>query len=174
MAYVALEVCCSPQGNEKYPTPTTIRIAKIFANADDLTKNFSNDIIIRAESEYIGQDVYYLLWKLDEPLNIDRCTISENRISNCGMWLPDSERIYTESELEVELVPPEIIKQRARQKAAAERAANRGNARRNVTDYTDGNDERYGDCYERRSRTSSSTSQFSTSAWSGTPWKTFA
>jgi hypothetical protein len=124
MAYVCLEVKCSPTGEEKFPVPTTIRIARIFADAADAAKSFPSDQIIKADAAYAGQDVCYLLWKTDEPLNIDRCVETGNVISNCGMWLPADRRIYGETcDLSVELVPPARLIERQRQRAAAQRVA---------------------------------------------------
>lgn len=104
--------------------PTTIRIARIFADAADAAKSFPSDQIIKADAAYAGQDVYYLLWKTDEPLNIDRCVETGNVLSNCGMWLPADRRIYGETcDLGVELVPPARLADRQRQRAAAQRVA---------------------------------------------------
>lgn len=123
MAYVVAEISCSPNGEERFPVPTTIRICRIFADAADAAAEFESDKLFKAESEFSGQDVYYVLWKLDTQLNLDRSIVQENVISNCGMWLPQNSRIYNEvADLEVEIVPPERVKQRAKQRAAAERA----------------------------------------------------
>lgn len=124
MAYVCVEVSCAPNGEEKYPVPTTLRMVRIFADAREAAQEFTQDQIIKAESEYSGQDIYYLLWKTDEPLNLDRVIVQDNTIHNCGMWLPESERIYNDvSDLEVELIPPQRIKQRAKQREMAQRNA---------------------------------------------------
>jgi len=122
MAYVVAEISCSPNGDERYPVPTTIRICRIFADAADAAAEFESDKLFKAESEFSGQDVYYVLWKLDTQLNLDRSIIQENIIANCGLWLPQNSRIYNEvADLEVEIVAPERVKQRAKQRAAAER-----------------------------------------------------
>ena len=119
MAYVCVEVCCSPNGDERYPVPTTLRMVAIYANRKEALEK-CEDQAIKAQSEFAGQDIYYLLWKTDEPLNIDRNITQDNTISNVGSWLPDSERLYgVVSDLKVELVPPERIKQRAAQREKA-------------------------------------------------------
>jgi hypothetical protein len=124
MACVCVEVCCSPNGEDKYAVPTTIKIVRIFADTREAAKEFSTDQAFKAESEFAGQDIYYLLWKTDEPLNIDRCIVGDNTISNVGMWLPDSDRIYSDvSDLEVELVPPQRVKARAKVRERAQRQA---------------------------------------------------
>uniref|UniRef100_A0A6C0IV10 Uncharacterized protein n=1 Tax=viral metagenome TaxID=1070528 RepID=A0A6C0IV10_9ZZZZ len=176
MAYVAVEVSCSPKGVEKYPVPTTIKIAKIFASVAEISREFAEDKIIKAESECTGQDVYYLLWKLDTPLNLDRCIQKDNIISNCGMWLPDSQRLYADgANLNVELVPDEKIQQRARERAAAEKAAQRlkKGTRRNVDDYPSEEAEALGDYEHKRRHVSSDGARFSRTN-SGTPWNKFA
>lgn len=118
MALVCLEISCAPTGDEKYPVPTTIRVARIFATRDEARHEFGDDMIYRPDPEYAGQDVYFCLWDTSEPLNIDRCRAQDNTLSNCGMWLPDTERVYGATDLEVELVPPERIRARKKQKAA--------------------------------------------------------
>ena len=111
MALVCLEVSCAPNGEERYPVPTTVKIVRIFADAREAAKEFPDDRIHPAESEYGGQDVYFVLWKTDDPLNIDRCATQGNNISNCGMWLPQSERVYGNvTDLEVELIAPQRIR----------------------------------------------------------------
>ena len=122
MAYVCVEISCAPNGEEKYPVPTTLRIARIFADSKEAAKEFDQDLFYKAEPEVSGQDIYYLLWDTRKPLNLDRFRVHDNSISNCGMWLDDNERIFGDVELNVELIPPERIKVRNRAKAAAVRA----------------------------------------------------
>lgn len=124
MAYVVAEISCAPHGEEMYPVPSTFRICRIFANATEAEAEFGQDAIYKAPIEYSGQDVYYVLYKLDEPLNLDRCIQPANTINNCGMWLSSEQRIYGDvSDLNVELVPPERLRARAREKAAAAKMA---------------------------------------------------
>ncbi len=125
MAYLLVEIACSPVGTEKYPVPTTIRIARIYASADEAASEFPTDQIVPPPSEYRGQSLYYVLWKSDDPLNLDReATEGENIVSNCGMWLEMSKRPTGDvTDLSVELVPPERVKARAKQRALAQRAA---------------------------------------------------
>lgn len=188
MAYVVVEICCAPNGEHKYAVPTTLRIARIFADATEAAKEFAQDTYYKAESEYAGQDIYYVLWKLDEPLNLDRCIIQDNSISNCGMWLPDSERLYADvGDLEVELMPPERIKQRAKAKAQAEKAAlaaaqksRRGNVKIARGGDDDGNENIGGGGGDGEYHSSSSSSSHNPNARyargiaAGTPWKKFA
>ncbi len=124
MAYVCVEVSCSPNGDTRYPVPTTLKIVRIFASAEEATHEFPEDQAFKAESEFTGQDVYYLLWKTDEALNLDRNVVADNTISNVGGWLPDSDRMYTDvSDLAVELIPPARIKARAKERERAQKAA---------------------------------------------------
>lgn len=123
MPLVCLEVSCAPNGTEKYPVPTTIRLARVFAGATDAAKHFDGDLLWAPDAEYAGQDVYYVLWDTSEPLNIDRTRNPENIVSNCGHWLSDEQRLYGNTELEVEMVPPEKLRERERMRRAAERTA---------------------------------------------------
>lgn len=123
MALVCLEISCSPHGDDKYPVPTKIRVARVFADATQAAREFGDDMMYRADTEYAGQDVYFVLWNTSEELNLDRMRSADNTVSNCGMWLPDSARVYGITDLEVELVPPEKIKARTRKTAKAVREA---------------------------------------------------
>jgi len=130
MAYVCLEISCQPNGEEAYPVPTKIRIARIFSDAVEAAEEFPEDQIIKADTAYSGQDIYYVCWKTDEPLNIDRYLETDNCISNCGMWLPDEQRIFGNvCDLSVELVAPARLADRQRKRVAAQRAADAADAR---------------------------------------------
>ena len=171
MACVCLEVCCSANGDDKYPVPTTIKIVRIFADEREAAREFPEDQAIKAESEFLGQDIYYLLWKTDEPLNIDRCIIGDNSISNVGMWLPDSERIYTDvSDMGVELVPPQRIKARAKARELAEKKKQKTKPRREtVVEYEDGEERPY---YQTSSRIGSASGGNAIGRGTqGTPWR---
>lgn len=119
--YAIVEVNCAPTGSESYPVPTTMRIARIFADGAEAAREFPEDKLIEPDAEYRGQDVYYVLWRMDEPLNLDRCIVKENTISNTGMWLPASERIFSNTTdlTTVKVAAPDRVKQRAQKKAAA-------------------------------------------------------
>jgi hypothetical protein len=126
MVYAIVEVCCSPNGDEKYPVPTTLQLVRIFSDAREAMQEFPSDQVIKAESEYAGQDIYYLLWNTDEKMNLDRCIQADNVISNVGLWLPENERLYGDvTDLEVELIPPQRIKQRAKQRERAQQTASK-------------------------------------------------
>lgn len=129
MAIVCLEVLCSGHGDDSYPVPTTIRIAQIFASYDQADEEFPEDVLKAPPTHVPGQDVYYVIWDTNEPLNIDRASDKNNVLSNCGSWLPDTERIFADVDLEVEMVPPERMEARRRQRAAAKRALEAAEAR---------------------------------------------
>jgi hypothetical protein len=123
MAYVIAEISCAPNGQECYPVPTTFRICKVFGSGQDAAAEFDQDVLWPASDETKGQNVYYVLWKTDEPLNLDRCIQTDNKISNCGMWLSDDQRMYGDVDLDTELVAPERLQERAKKRQAAARVA---------------------------------------------------
>ena len=111
---MVLEISCAPTGEEKYPVPTTMRIARVFGTEAEAKAEFSEDQLHGAEGEYVGQNVYYLLWNTAEGLNLDREIVQDNAISFCGSWLPDSERIIGSTDLE--LCSTEKLRERAQTK----------------------------------------------------------
>lgn len=176
MVLVCLEVSCSPTGEDKYPVPTTIRIARIFADAKDVAENFPSDKIIEADSAYVGQNVYYICWNTDEPLNIDRSTETDNVISNCGMWLPAASRVFGDvCGLEMELVAPARLAERQRKRAAAQRVADAGEDKKGAGGKRSGGEAADGEYAEAlaspvvATHTNPCTSRFVSSR--GAPWR---
>lgn len=118
MVYVVLEVSCMPNGDDKYPVPAKLRLCKAFANHDEAKQAFPEDLFYPPNSEYIGQDIYYVLWNTDEELNIDRSVVRENEPSNCGMWLDAEYRIWDDvSDMQVKLDAPQRVHERYSKKA---------------------------------------------------------
>lgn len=118
MVYVLVEVSCAPQGDGSYPVPTTFKLVRVFASRADANADWNQgDIVHRAEAENSGQDVYYLVWNTNEALNLDRHTTNTNNTSNCGMWLPDSNRVFSDTtDIHYELRPPARVIENARKR----------------------------------------------------------
>lgn len=146
MVYVLVEVSCAPQGEGSYPVPTTFKLVRVFASRADANAEWNQgDTVHRAEAENAGQDVYYLVWNTSEPLNLDRHTTNTNNTSNCGMWLPDSKRVFSDTtDIHYELRPPARVIQKARKRQQVSTISTDGNkyqTARNNSQWFDEEDE---------------------------------
>jgi hypothetical protein len=94
MVFCIAEIRCAP--GSQGPIPTTIKIVKVFGTVSEMLASFPKDLF-HSDPDFKGQDVYQVMWDTDEALNLDRSIVRDNKISNTAMWLPESKKIYGET-----------------------------------------------------------------------------
>lgn len=119
--WVLLEVKCAPHPADASPVPTTIDIVKLFGSEEEAMAWLvePGDVIHRPDQEFQGQEVYQLVWNLDEPLNLDRSIDNSREVYEVGEWLPSEKRILADTIIkDWEILPPEKVAERAEKRKA--------------------------------------------------------
>lgn len=166
MVYAVVEISCMPNGDESYPVPTKFRLCKIFGSVDEAKQTFTDDLFYAPDSEYVGQDIYYVLWNTDEELNLDRSIVRDNTLSNCGMWLDAEYRVWGDTaDMEVTLQPSKRVRERSKKHTG------KNATKPHHTDTNDSDNEYTSE--QPLSRALSSTTHGASVRNSGAPWRRY-